>query len=76
MISQEYVHGFRVRYEDPARDGVYHLKLKIDKPEAEVFFNQAREKELAHFEDQYDRDYVIAYSRSDNFYYVIRTVER
>ncbi len=76
MIHDDYLYNFRVKYEDAAYDGFNHLRNKLTQAETTVFFDQARDKGLAHFEDPYNRHYVLVYSRGDNFYFLIPTTER
>lgn len=61
MANKTTVHGFTVSYEQNAAYGIDHLRNDLDYNEAKVFFDQARSKGQARFEDDEDRQYTIIY---------------
>lgn len=54
------IHGFSVNYEDNASGGVSHLRDDLDYNEAKVFFDQARTRGSAQFEDDEERQFTLA----------------
>jgi hypothetical protein len=61
MAKQITLHGFPVQYEDNAFEGIRYLRDDLDYNEARVFFDQARERGSAPFEDDADRQYTLLY---------------
>jgi len=70
-MKQTYIHGYKVKYEDNAYSGVDYLKNDLDSKEASVFFNEARRRSQAPFEDDDDRDFILS-RNSDGSYYLRR----
>lgn len=54
-------HGFTITYEDNSYEGVKYLRDDLDSEEARVFFDQARMRGYAKFEDDDDRQYTLFY---------------
>ena len=65
------IHGFKVKYEDNAKVGIDYLLYDLDSEEARVFFNQAKLKKYAKFEDDQDRQFTLSYNL-DGTYTLIR----
>lgn len=63
-IKKTSVHGFPLTYEEEAKSGVSYLTYSLDQAEAKVFFDQARAKGMAAFEDREGRDYTLTYKNS------------
>jgi len=61
MPDKTTIHGFPVTHEDNARAGVDHLRDDLSYAEARVFFDQARMRGSAEFEDDEDRQYTLLY---------------
>lgn len=61
MITKTTIHGFGVAYEENAREGIQYLRDDLDAREASVFFDQARQRGSAEFEDDEDRQYTLIY---------------
>lgn len=61
MPDKTTVHGFPVTYESNAQSGVDHLRDDLSFSEARVFFDQARMRGSAEFEDDEDRQYTLLY---------------
>jgi len=61
MIQKTNIHGFIVTYESNAYEGVRYLRDDLDFEEARVFFDQARSRGFAEFEDDEDRQYTLFY---------------
>jgi len=68
-MKETYIHGYKVKYEDNAYSGVDYLKNDLDSKEASVFFNEARRRSQAPFEDDDDRDFILS-RNSDGSYYL------
>lgn len=61
MAQKTSVHGFAVSFEENAREGINYLREDLDLNEAKVFFDQARVRGSAQFEDDEDRQYTLFY---------------
>ena len=61
------IHGLKVRYEENAKQGIDYLRYDLDKEEATVFFDQAKEKGYAKFEDDEDRQFTLAFNPDDTY---------
>ena len=61
MAEKTTIYGFSVIYEKNAIEGVHYLRDDLDFQEARVFFEQARLKSFAQFEDDEDRQYTLIY---------------
>lgn len=61
MAEETTVHGFLVGYEQNAIEGIRYLRDDLDFNEARIFFDQARQKSSAQFEDDEDRQYTLFY---------------
>ena len=61
MATRTTVHGFTVIYENNASSGIDYLRNDLDFDEAKVFFDQARLKGQAKFEDDEDRQFTLFY---------------
>lgn len=70
MLKEVHIHDSRVQYEENAYDGIKYLRDAIDAAEARVFFDQARIKKFAEFEDRHDHQFTLTYH--DNLYTLIR----
>lgn len=71
-MEETYVHGFKVKYEDNAYSGVYYLKNELDQKEAGIFFDEAKRKKSADFEDRQARNYTLSYDSYATFTLVRR----
>lgn len=61
MTKTTDVHGISVTYEENVEGGISHLRDDLDYGEAKVFFDQARFKGSAPFEDDEERQYTLVY---------------
>lgn len=61
MAEKINVHGFNVVCEENAAEGIRYLRDDLDFNEARVFFDHARTKGFAEFEDDEDRQYTLFY---------------
>jgi len=61
MPEKTTIHSFSVFYEQNAIDGIRYLRDDLDFNEARVFFDQAKAKGFAQFEDDEDRQYTLFY---------------
>jgi len=70
-MKKIYIHGFKVEYEDNVKRGVNYLLYDLDREEARVFFDQARLRKHAEFEDDEEGQYTLNYNGS-NFYTLVK----
>lgn len=61
MMQKTTIHGFSVSYEDNAAGGISHLRDDLDYNETKVFFDQARARGSAQFEDDEERQFTLTY---------------
>ncbi|MDI6739489.1 MAG: hypothetical protein QME74_03900, partial [Candidatus Edwardsbacteria bacterium] len=72
MLHKQDVHGYQVYFEDDAKYGVEYLDHRIDYREAKVFFETAKNRGAAEFEDGEGRDFTLTYNRGPGNYTVAR----
>ncbi|MBI2451306.1 MAG: hypothetical protein HYV52_03190 [Parcubacteria group bacterium] len=72
MPNTKIIHGFKVMFEENAREGVQYLEADLDLNEAKVFFDQAKLKGSAQFEDDEERQFTLMHQRNDHNYVLIR----
>lgn len=70
-MKKIYIYGFKTKYEDSAKAGTDYLLYDLDREESKVFFNQARAKKYAKFEDDDERQFTLNYN-PDGTYTLIR----
>jgi hypothetical protein len=70
-MQESIVHGFKVKYEENAAEGIKYLRDDLDSQESRVFFEQARAKKFAEFEDDDDREFTLE-RNVDGTYVLIR----
>lgn len=62
------VKGSKVQYDEKnAREGIKHLTYDLDYKEAKVFFDQARIKGEADFEDDLEKQYTLAHNQDGTY---------
>ncbi|MDP1629473.1 MAG: hypothetical protein Q8L57_02530 [bacterium] len=61
MPQKTAIYNFTVIYEENAKEGARHLREDLSFDEARVFFDQARLRGSAQFEDDEDRQYTLIY---------------
>lgn len=66
-MPEIYIHGFKTIYEESAKEGMNYLLYDLNLEEARVFFDQARLKKTAKFEDDEDRNYSLLYNGNNVF---------
>ena len=66
-MKETYVRGFKVSYEDSAKKGIDYLLYDLDQEEAKVFFEQAKQKKEARFEDDEERQFTLSYSPDGSY---------
>ena len=64
MIQKADIHGHSVAHEENSIEGVHYLRDGLDGEEARVFFDQARSRGSAEFEDHADRQFTLIYQNS------------
>lgn len=73
MIQKKYLCGQYVKYDDQEKNisyGINHLISNLSPEETKVFFDEARTKGQAQFEDHYSRNFTLMYN-NDNTYTLI-----
>ncbi len=63
MVKKTVVHGFPLVYEEKAKAGMEYLRDDLDAAEARVFFDGARARGSAPFEDDDDRQFTLVCQR-------------
>lgn len=61
MTQKTTIHNFTVAYEENAAEGIRYLRDDLDASETKVFFDQAKLRGSAPFEDDGDRQYTLIY---------------
>ena len=61
------IHGKKVMYEENAQSGIDYLRSSIDRDAATLFFDQAKSKGIAKFENQSGVKFELAYRNSTFF---------
>ena len=61
MTQKTSVHTYTVTYEENAVEGIHYLRDNLDHEEARVFFDQARARGSAEFEDPSNRQFSLLY---------------
>lgn len=70
-MKQTYIHSYKVMYEENAQPGVYYLQTDLNTQEARPFFDEARAKRKAFFEDDNERHFILTHN-SDGSYLLER----
>jgi hypothetical protein len=71
-IKKERIHGFLVKFEEGAEEGIRHLRDDLQYNEAKTLFEAARYRGSAEFEDDQDRDWTLVYNRGEGTFTLIR----
>lgn len=69
---RESVHGFITSYNEECRLAVSYLRHDLQLEEARVFFEQARMKGQADFEDERENNYTLVYNRDGTYALISR----
>ncbi len=72
MLKSTKVYIYKIEYDEKDYDGVKYLRDDLQPDESSVFFEQAKLKGEAHFEDDYDRQWALKYNRSSVSYLLER----
>jgi hypothetical protein len=69
MVKKTTLFNFDLQYEDDAKDGLYHLRERLEPAEAKVFFEAARRARTksCEFEDKAGRNYTLWYKENNNY---------
>jgi len=70
MAEKTNVYSYCVTHEPDVEEGISYLRDDLDFNEARIFFDQARQKGFAEFEDDEDRQYTLLYK--DGNYTLVR----
>jgi len=65
MIQKQYFAGQYVKYDDQEENinyGINYLSYDLSPEESKVFFNEAKTKGQAQFEDHYHRNFTLIYN--------------
>jgi len=66
-MKEVFIRGFKVRYEEGDQNGINYLLYDLDAEESRVFFDQAKQKKYAAFEDDKEDQFSLSYSRDGCF---------
>jgi len=55
------IHGHTVKYDDESKHGMSYLKNDLSGSEGRVFFDEAKRRGFAEFEDDEDRQFTLVY---------------
>jgi len=61
MEKTIYIKGHKVKHNDDVRGGIDYLSYDLDEQESRVFFDQAKAKKFAEFEDDHEGQYTLTY---------------
>jgi hypothetical protein len=61
-MGQRTIHGHSISYEDDALEGVHYLQNKLDMDESKVYFDEAKRRGEAEFEDNHRWNYTLTYN--------------
>jgi hypothetical protein len=67
MAKEEYVHGYKVIFEEEAEDGYKYLHNRLDEECAKVFFVYAKHYKPAPFEDRFGKRFVLTHDSGDKY---------
>jgi len=67
------IRGFRVKYEESEQAGINYLLYDLDIHESRVFFDQARAKKYAEFEDDREGQYTLSYNQGGTYTLIRRS---
>ena len=70
MPQRTTVHSWTVEFEENCHDGIRYLRDHLDLNEAKVFFDEAKLRGAAEFEDNQNRNYTLVYR--DGLYVLVR----
>lgn len=70
-MKETYIHGYKVKYEDTAKSGADYLLYSLDLSEVKIFFDQARNKGKADFENNQGTNFTLDHN-PDATYTIIR----
>ncbi len=66
MAGTMFIHGHPVRYDESDEHGVHHL-TQLDIPSAKVYFDHARMRGSAEFEDLHGRKFVLEHNHDGTY---------
>lgn len=66
-MKEIYIRNFKVGFEEDAINGVRYLLYDLDRDEAKVFFDQARQRKSAEFEDDKEGQYNLLYNPNGSY---------
>ncbi|MFC1662610.1 hypothetical protein ACFL04_00390 [Patescibacteria group bacterium] len=61
------IHGFKVMGDKSSKKGLDYLDYRLSYQEVQVFFNQARYRGKAEFEDHEHRNFTLAYNQDGTY---------
>ena len=67
-LKKEKIHGYWLQFAEEFQEGMKYLRDDLQQAEAKTIFDSARVNGAADFEDDYDRDWTLIYSRGDDTY--------
>ncbi len=69
---KESIHGFITKYNEKCLSAVRYLRNDLQRDEARVFFDQARIKGRADFEDELENNFTLVYNRDGTYTLIFR----
>jgi hypothetical protein len=72
-MKEIYIHGFKVKYEENEQAGINYLLYDLDIHESRVFFDQARAKKYAEFEDDREGQFTLSYNSDGSYTLMTRS---
>jgi len=66
-MKEVFIRGFKVRYEEGDQSGINYLFYDLDAEESRVFFDQAKQKKYAAFEDDKEGQFSLSYTKDGSF---------
>lgn len=66
-MGEIHIHGHLVRYDDDLIDGMHYIENKLDENESKVFFDEAKRRGVAEFEDNLRHNYDLTYNKDASY---------
>jgi hypothetical protein len=74
-LHKRSIHGFPTYYADDAKDGANFLDYSLKYDEVKVFYQEAKARGAADFEDAHDRNFTVQYNSGQGNYTILRRKE-
>jgi hypothetical protein len=70
MVKKTEIFGFDLQYDEDAREGLLHLRERLEPSEAKVYFQMARKNlktKSCEFEDRMGRNFTLWWREGDDY---------